>query len=219
MTELNERLEKQDNEDSVNWLLWCVVGLVVLILVFAGMVVKSAFFSKEVPRTAAERDIFLYEGQVERNPKDPLARVNLGMTYFQIGQEGKAIKEFEKAVSLDSNYAEPHYHLAVIYERKGEIDNALRELKKTVELDSKHDFACYLLGKIYLEQDKYEEAIKVLEKCVELKPVSADAHYALGSAYEKNGQKDLAINEYKETLKYIPNHEEAKKALKRLTAS
>ncbi len=217
MVDLKEDIGAKHTKDSSNWLFWVVIVLVVLILIFSGLIVKSAFFKAEVPRTSVERDLLMYRSQVEGNPDDPVAHVNLGQTYFEIGQEDKAVKEFEKAISLDLKYAEPHYFLAVIYERRGEMSKAVDELKKTIELSPSHDFACFLLGQIYLEQEEYEKAIEILQKCIELNPVSASAHYSLGLAYEKTGENDLAISEYEETLRYVPDYDDAKEALERLT--
>ncbi|MDO8885931.1 tetratricopeptide repeat protein [Candidatus Oleimmundimicrobium sp.] len=219
MVNLKKNIEEKQNNDSSKWLFWSIIVLTALTLVFACFVVKLAFFKKEVPRTYVERNLLMYKSQIENDPTDAVAYVNLGQTYFEIDQEDKAIKEFEKAISLDSKYAEPHYFLAVIYERKGETSKSIKELKKTVELSPSHDFAYFLLGKIYLEQNNPKEAINVLEKCVELNPVSANAHYSLGLAYEKVGKKDLAIREYEEALKYVPDYDDAKKAIERLTAS
>lgn len=62
-------------------------------------------------------------------PANPRLRVNLGSAYAAEGLLEEAIREYREAITLKSDYAEAHYHLADVYRLTGRYDLAWRHVR------------------------------------------------------------------------------------------
>ncbi len=219
---MTESVQEEQMGHSVNagskWLTAIIALLAIVIVVLSGLIVKAVFFTKKVPRTAIERDLLRYQEEVKANPKDWRSRLNLGITYYGMEDYESAVREFNRAIKSKPKAANGHYYLALAYEGKDDTEKAIDELQSTIKLDPRHDLAHFQLGNIYMKQRKYELAVEEFEKCVDINPVNASYHYFLGKTYEKTNRRTLAIKEYQEALRYVPDYDEAKEALKKLTS-
>ncbi len=122
--------------------------------------------------------------------------VLFGGAYRQAGLVSEAAEEFHKAVTLDSNYPNVHYYLALAYlsqEGKQQMPEAARELLAELRNHPDEYLPNYLLGVVYVEQHKLAEAIPYLEKAAHLDPKKPDAPLFLGRALYLSGQIDKAI--------------------------
>lgn len=213
----SKETQAPDSAEKVSPILAGIIFLLLIaILIFGVIIVKSVFFGPKVPQTAVERDVLKYEAEVKANPRDAEAYTNLGFAYFRLGKNEEAIKELRKAIKLDPKSATPHYYLALLYQAQGNIEKAIGELNLVVKLNPRHELAYFCLGKIYFDRKEYDKAVEAFKKSIEISPVTADTHYYLGMTYEMMGYKELAIKEYQEVLKYLPDHEKAGQALRRL---
>jgi len=212
-----EKKEYPADAGSV-WLVRVIVVLFIAALVLSGLIVKAVFFTKKVPRTAVERDLMKYQAAVKKNPSDWQSRISLGLTYYTMEDYESAIRDLKLAIKLKPRASNGHYYIALAYLGKKDTEKAVKELESAIELDTQHDLARYQLANIYMKQNKYEQAITQLKKCLEINPVDANYHYSLGLAYEKTNHKSLAKKEFQEALKYVPDFEEAKEALRRLSS-
>src|SRR5437667_6324372 len=107
--------------------------------------------------------------------------------------------EFERALSLDPNYATAHHWyggggplLAL-----GQFDRAIKEGKRSVELDPLSLINNADLGWDYFNARRYDEAITQLRKTIEIDSHFYLAHYYLGEALQLRGQLTEAIAEYR----------------------
>lgn len=204
---------------TVNRILGILIVLAsIAIVVVGGIIVRSVFMSAEAPRTALERDMEAAKAAVKAKPRDAGAHTDLGGVYFRMGDYDDAEIEFKRALSLNKLYLIAQFNLAMVYKAKGETDLAVKELNALLKKYPGDDTALYRLGEIYLEQKQYNKAIGAFRRSVEFNPIVADTHYKLGLAYEKTGKKALAVKQYRQVLRYIPDHAEARSAVRRLTA-
>jgi len=109
-----------------------------------------------------------------------------------------SIKEFERAIALNPNYATAHHWfgsstLLVV----GQFDRAIAEGKRAVELDPLSLIINADLGYDYFIARRYDEAIEQLRRTIEIDPRFYDAHWTLGEALELKGQLREALAEYK----------------------
>jgi len=115
----------------------------------------------------------------------------------------EAIKEYERAIELDQNYAPAYAALAAswISLQKGDGsygDLTLAEyearaeplLEKALALDPNLSETHSALGRLRQEQGDFEEALKALQKAIELNPNNAHAYSDLAIYYQTSGEAD-----------------------------
>ncbi|MEW6201262.1 MAG: tetratricopeptide repeat protein [bacterium] len=139
------------------------------------------------------------EKALEINPDDIETNAYLSYTYGRIGENivkrtiymTKSINRINKILSLDPNYADAYFSLAIgctylgwyekptgvfrslvklIFKDEKLVDQFSAEMlyKKAIELDPKDPWHYAQLGWLYLKRDKKDDAKKVFKKAIEL---------------------------------------------------
>ncbi len=90
------------------------------------------------------KDLFIKV--VELNPKYTDGYYNLANIFIKIGEEEKAIKNYNKTIELDKNYFKAHNNLGNIYKRKGLNKKAIECYLSTLEINSNYKVAYYNLA-------------------------------------------------------------------------
>src|SRR6266478_6221280 len=128
------------------------------------------------------------------------AHTSLGqfLLFYDLDFAGSTM-EFERALSLDPNYATAHHWyggggplLAL-----GQFDRAIKEGKRAVELDPLSLINNSDLGWLYFNARRYNEAEAQARKTLEMDSHFYLAHYYLGEVLQFKGQLTEAIAEYK----------------------
>lgn len=90
--------------------------------------------------------------------------------YFKMGEKLQetgdykgASNEYEKAVKVDSKYAEAWSNLGYTYRKQGHFEKAVKAYKKAIRLSPDLAEAHEYLGEAYAEQKKFDLAEKELE--------------------------------------------------------
>jgi TolB-like protein/class 3 adenylate cyclase/Tfp pilus assembly protein PilF len=134
--------------------------------------------------------------------------------HFTPEDNAKSRTLFEKAISLDPNYAYAYAYLARTYtadwewwrpERPEETyKKALDLAYKAVTLDPKDADARYALGRILLFGNKHDQAIAQFEEGFKANPNHADLLIGFADAYTLIGQPEEAIKRAKEAMRLNP---------------
>ena len=75
-----------------------------------------------------------YGRAIERDPFNPLLRINAGGVYYSIKNYDLAIRLFTDAINLKPDYANAYYNLAVALRDKGDIQSAQAAAERVVSL-------------------------------------------------------------------------------------
>jgi tetratricopeptide (TPR) repeat protein len=127
------------------------------------------------------------------------AHANLGAALIPTDGE-QAIRELEKAVTLEPSSVKAQFNLATAYGASPKY-GALKEielLRKVIAVSPNFSRAHLGLGKALLQDGKVPEAITELQEAARLDPQSGEAHYQLGLALSRAGRKDEAATELKQ---------------------
>jgi TolB-like protein/Flp pilus assembly protein TadD len=130
---------------------------------------------------------------------DTLAEAHTSFAYmfFFDFNRAQSAKEFERAISLNPNYATAHqWYGRGLLAMEGKFDNAIAEEKRAIEIDPVSPIIGAELGTVYTLARRYDEAITQLRNTAEMNPEFYWGHRFLGWALELKGSTDEAIAEY-----------------------
>jgi serine/threonine-protein kinase len=117
--------------------------------------------------------------------------------FFDLDFAG-AIKEFQRAIDLDPNYATAHHWYANgPLLALGRFDEAVAEGARAVELDPLSPIINVNQANNFIIAGRYDEAIHEIRKALELDPEFGYAHSNLGLALELKGDLPGAIAEFR----------------------
>ncbi len=145
-------------------------------------------------RAAAQKSVELDDTLAE-------AHTSLAFVFAYDFEFAQAVKEFERAIALNPNYATAHHFYAVgTLAALGEFDKAIAEVKRALELDPVSGIISASLGTVYTMARRYDEAIAQGRETVEMHPEFYWAHRFLGLALELKGATSEAITEYRKAF-------------------
>jgi len=133
-------------------------------------------------------------------PKQPLLFNLAGVCFKELGDLEAAIKMLNIAISLNTNYAEAHYNLAVIFQSQKQIDLAINSYKRAIAISPKYADAYNNLGNLLLEIGQLQNSIQALEWAVAYKHDFAEAFYNLGNAFNAFGKPEKAIINFNKAI-------------------
>lgn len=120
------------------------------------------------------------ERMIEQDSENARLPFRCGVLLMQIDHQrlsnfAKAQEHFEKAVSLDPEFADAHYHLGVVMQVQTRYIESIVPLEKAVALDPAKPNAQFHLAMAYLRAGRTENAQGCLERVLELDPTHTGA--------------------------------------------
>lgn len=203
-----QRYEKEKNIDTAIQLFELAIDHDSLYaLAYAGL--GEAYWRKfEVSKDAqwVERALTNCERAVELN--DLLAPVNvtLGLIRTGTGRYKEAIKEFQRALTVDPVNADAYRGMAKAYEAQGRLGEAEMTYEKAIELKPDYWAGYNDLGIFYYRHGRYEDAIKQFQQVIELIPLNTRGYRNLGGIYFYLRRMKEAIQMFKRSLEIEPNY-------------
>lgn len=125
------------------------------------------------------------------------------------GNLDEAIKEYEKALSLDPGDVGTYVDLGNAYSDKGDYDQVIRILTKVIEMSPDYSVAYNNRGNAYSDKGMLDAAIKDYDKAIKLEPRYDDAFVNRGNAYHREGDDGRALQDYDEALRLNPRNSNA----------
>ncbi len=100
----------------------------------------------------------------EYNYDFPVAKMNLGNLYYNLGDYDKAITYFKGALQQDAELYVAQLNLAYLYHKMGNIEEAVKVFKEYLAHNEEDGNTFYEVGLLLAEKGNYEEATVYLEK-------------------------------------------------------
>ena len=111
-------------------------------------------------QSKAEEAENVFRQLLDARPDCHSARYGLGLMELQRNQPESAISEFSKAVELDPEHAESHFHLAEAFLATGRVDQAHAHLKDVLQLAPDNVEAIQLLNFIQSNMKRIDQAVR-----------------------------------------------------------
>ncbi|GAB2265204.1 Cell division cycle protein 27 B [Dionaea muscipula] len=123
----------------------------------------------------------------------PQAWCAMGNSYSLQKDHDTALKNFMRAMQLNSRFAYAHTLCAHEYAALEDFDNGIKCYQNALRIDSRHYNAWYGLGIIYLRQEKYEFSEHHFRMAFQINPHSSVIMSYLGSALHALTRNDEAF--------------------------
>jgi hypothetical protein len=145
-----------------------------------------------------ENSLVLWDYVIEKEPERvPLAYYNRGTVLGEMRQFDKAIKDFDKAIALDTGYYEAYNNRGILYSRVGLYDKAEESFNEAIATDPKSAEAFANRGLLYSLTDRYDKAFLDFDQAIALNDGHAIAYYNRGKLFLRIGKKALAIADFR----------------------
>ncbi len=155
----------------------------------------------------------LYRTALAKNPDSWMAHNQLGNVLVRSGRTQEAFPEYDAALRLRPDIAEPHLSrgVALIRSDSTRISEAIAEFETAVRIDPAWAEAHVDLGNALLYVNgRIPSAIAEYQAALRLKPDLAEAHNGLGMALARSsGREQEAVAQYEEALRIDPDYLEA----------
>jgi len=147
------------------------------------------------------------EQAIEKNPKEPAARVVAAMVASRERDLDRATSEAQIALSLNPNYALAYNVLGGIRSYSGQPLEAIPLLERAMRLDPAHsEQYLHFLGMAYLLAGKYETAVTLFRERIVLVPRTDFSRAPLASALGHLGEVDEARRIWRELMEINPKY-------------
>ncbi|HYL38938.1 MAG TPA: tetratricopeptide repeat protein [Bryobacteraceae bacterium] len=160
--------------------------------------------------------IDLWKDTVDKSPHKYRPRFQLAFAYYQAGDFGDAIDQFQKVADLGNPTFELLVDWGLAYDAAGKLDQALDKLQQAAAIErNAHVYS--QIGMVYGKMGKYPEALAALDTAQKLNPEFAMTYYTRGNVYEQQGNKAQAAGEYRRALSLNSQLQVARDALARVS--
>lgn len=139
---------------------------------------------------------------IERN--SPQTWVAIGNLFSLKREPDEAIKCFQRATQLDSNFAYAFTLQGHEYVSNDAYESALESFRSALLLDPRHYNALYGIGMVYLKLGDFSKAEFHFRKAVDINPVNVILICCVGMMLEKQGRRDFALKQYELACKIQP---------------
>jgi len=128
----------------------------------------------------------------------------LGLAWFRLGDNEKALEKYNKAVSLTPNEAVLYSNMGIIYYQRKDYQKAVELYQKAISIDPHYADAHMNLGSMYGLLGDFEKSLFYLKKSLEYDPNNASAYYYLGLTYRNLNKTEEADRHFKEATRLNP---------------
>ena len=139
-------------------------------------------------------------------PDDYILQDDLGLAYFYLENQDRAIFHFKKALALKDDYSPARNNLGNAYAANKEWKKAIEQYKIASEdlVYATPHFPLSNLGLVYYELQDYELAERYFYKALKIKPGFDRALYGLGKTYVAMNRLPDAILKLEKAAEVAP---------------
>jgi Tfp pilus assembly protein PilF len=141
-----------------------------------------------------------YLALLARNELDPRVHNNLGLLYRDRGMLDYAVREFQRALIVNSQYLTARINLGVALLGQSRLDEAAAEFNRVLSQDSRNVDANVNLALVEKAAGRSERAMELLLRALVLDSRNAPAHFNLAALYEASGEEARAADHYRAFL-------------------
>ncbi len=157
-----------------------IIGLIALVVGFLGGNIYNAYksspgatsqTSKQNPPIQDSARMFALDREVQNNPNDTAAWLELGNLYFDSNKYQDAIKAYTQYINLNPNSPNVWTDMGVMHRRNGNPTEAIASFDKALEMNPRHEHARFNKGIVlYYDVGFRDEAVKIWRELSDINP-------------------------------------------------
>jgi Flp pilus assembly protein TadD len=137
-------------------------------------------------------------------PKKVIKEFEAGLKAQEAAKLDDAVRHFEAALALSSDFYPAHNNLGAIYVEEGKFAAAREEFETVLRLNQGDVQAYFNLGNVFLLTGEYAKAQQVVEQGLRRQPTVSFGHFLLGSALIHTGKPREAELELRKAQELDP---------------
>jgi hypothetical protein len=143
--------------------------------------------------------------QIEINPADADAHIQLAHVYRFRHQPEKALEHFRRALDVDPKEIDANYEFGKIARSKGDLKTALDHFATVVEQDDTHALneIWREIAATYLAANMFSEARKAIETFLERRPFDAEGLYYFGKCIKAESGREKAREVFERAMESV----------------
>jgi len=145
---------------------------------------------------------------IDKNPSS-MAYSLFGASLYWMGDVEGSIKEYDKAIELDSKNAIAWQLRGISMARIGNTQEALENFKKAISIDPTRADVNMNIGSIYFSKGYMLNAIEYLKKAIKIDPQNPLFYYQIGLVYFYLERYDEAEESFEKAISFYRDYEEA----------
>jgi predicted O-linked N-acetylglucosamine transferase (SPINDLY family) len=147
----------------------------------------------------------IYRQVLQHQPDHPTALCLLGVIGHQVNRDADAVELIDRAIALDPNVPEFHFHYGEAWRGLRRLDEAVAAYRRALQLRPDYRDAVNNLGIVLAEQRHFREAVAAFERAVALNPQQPEGHSNLGNALSDCGRLGEAVACYQKAVALAPD--------------
>jgi tetratricopeptide (TPR) repeat protein len=166
----------------------------------------------EVDSTQKNEALTLCRMVLQAHPNDARAYALYGDMYFQCREPDSALREYYKAIQLDSSNIDVWQQVMQIYSIEQKNDSLLNVSQEVMELFPDNFLGFYFNGAANILQGNYQQGIMVLQNAlangITDRSAKSEIFSLLGEAYNDTGDYNASDSCFDSSLLLVPNNDE-----------
>jgi len=179
-----------------------IVGL----FFFSLIIMLMAFLTIE-RNLVWQNEISLWSDAIKKFPNNDRPHNNLGLAYMQTGRLDLAIREFQTAVSINSQSTTAINNMGIASALSGNYETAKKAFTDLINIEPFNTDALNNLGFLHIEMGEYEMSIPILEKVTKIKPTDFVANVNLGLAYCQTNHRKKGCHYLQNAININPDYD------------
>jgi tetratricopeptide (TPR) repeat protein len=143
---------------------------------------------------------------VKLDPKNAAAYAKLAEIYDTNGNNAQAIVNYDKAVTIDSEFTAAYLPLGMAHAEAKNYVEAEAYLAKAEAAGIASNEARMARADIFAKQGRNQEALDMLDRVIAAEPANASAVFLRASMMDRSGKADEAIAGYQKVTQIDPNN-------------
>ena len=138
--------------------------------------------------------------------EDARTYLKIGVCYYDKKKLDEAIKNYDKALSLNPNLTEALFNKGICLCNLDKKKEAIEIFNKALEINQNEPELYLQRGYCYFFLKNYRNAIKDFNKAIELRPNFSEAYCRKGACYEALKREEDAVVEYSQAIELNDMH-------------